>query len=189
MAFTPSSNRATAIARGGYGDSCGGSGQPGAGCTVGRPHRRCRCSGRQRRSGRGGYRPAGAAGAELVHYAVANSLATKLAGIGRQDRRAHRRAVRQRRQRSNFWCSEPRAKTPHSGDRGVNAYPFGRQPVEAPLGSRPVSLSDRTINRDDFVAVDHGVNSVGPMLHQLGARCDQGERPDPVIDRLDTPLV
>jgi hypothetical protein len=80
-------------------------------------------------------------------------------------------------------------KHPIAGDRGIIAYPFGRQLVEALLGSRPASLSDRTINRDDFVAVDHGVKSVGPMLHQLGARCDQGERPDPVIDRLDTPLV
>src|SRR5262245_48949606 len=37
------------------------------------------------------------------------------------------------------------------------------------LGSRLVSPSDWTINRDDFVAVDHGINSVCPVLHQLGA--------------------
>src|SRR5260370_12945059 len=57
------------------------------------------------------------------------------------------------------------------------------------LGSRPVSPSDWTINRDDFVAVDHGINSVGPMLHQLGARSDQGERSNLVIDLLDTLLI
>ena len=57
------------------------------------------------------------------------------------------------------------------------------------LGSRPVSPSDWTINRDDFVAVDHGINAVGPMLHQLGARSDQGERSNLVIDRLDTLLI
>src|SRR5262252_108182 len=57
------------------------------------------------------------------------------------------------------------------------------------LASRPVSPSDRTINRDDFIVVDHGINSVRPMLHQLGARSDQGERSNLVIDRLDTLLV
>ena len=36
----------------------------------------------------------------------------------------------------------------------------------------------------DFVAVNHGINSVSPMLHQLGARSDQGERSNLVIDRL-----
>src|SRR5262249_6271138 len=57
------------------------------------------------------------------------------------------------------------------------------------LGSRPVSPSDWTINRDDFVTVDHGTYSVGPMLHQLGARSDQGERANLVIDCLDAVLV
>lgn len=49
--------------------------------------------------------------------------------------------------------------------------------------------SDWTINRDDFVAVDHAINSVGPILHQLAARSDQGERSNLVIDRLDALLV
>jgi hypothetical protein len=50
-------------------------------------------------------------------------------------------------------------------------------------------LRSFAINRDDFVAVDHGINSIGPMLHQLGARSDQGERSNLVIDCLDTLLI
>ena len=61
-----------------------------------------------------------------------------------------------------------------------------REPL---LGSGPASPSDWTINRDDFIVVDHGINSVGPMLHQLGARSDQGKRSNLVIDRLNTLLI
>src|SRR5215467_6757926 len=57
------------------------------------------------------------------------------------------------------------------------------------LGSRPISLSDWTINRNDFVSGDHGINSVSPMLHQLGTRSDQCERSNLVINCLDTLLV
>ena len=41
----------------------------------------------------------------------------------------------------------------------------------------------------DFVAVDHRINSVGPMLHQLGTRSHQHERSNLIIDRLDAFLI
>lgn len=57
------------------------------------------------------------------------------------------------------------------------------------LGWRPVSPSDWAVDRNDFVAVDHGVDPISPMLHQLSARSDQGEGTDIIVDRLDAVLV
>src|SRR5262245_65882707 len=40
------------------------------------------------------------------------------------------------------------------------------------------------LDRDNLLWISKAINAVSPMLHQLGARADQGQRPMPFVDRL-----